>query len=51
MHVEIYSCNALHQVLPDYMKNTTATHLYVARSPPHTNTPRPNMAKIQSCDY
>ena len=28
MHVAIYSCNALHQVEPDYMKSTTATHLY-----------------------
>ena len=51
MHVAIYSCNALHQVEPDYMKSTAATYLYVGRSPPHTNPPRPNKGKIQSCDY
>ena len=51
MHVAIYSCNAFHQVEPDYMKSTAATHLYIGRWPPHTNPPRPNRGKMQSGDY
>ena len=46
-----YFLQCISQVEPDYMKSTAATHLYVDRWPPHTNTHRHNKGKMPSADY